>query len=246
MSITDSPFLFLASARKRVDNVNLNKIGEIISSNSVADKLPYISLNVLLSNEANGCKIRAAGDADNGAYVNLWIYDISGNVVYEITKSGQYFVDACACDRVSISNMLSVDNTASVSLRRLASRPSILDTRVNFVVYSETRTLSAGATEANFALNLPIMNLCKFIVLYVRYKGVSSQYKLVNIKTKTSFCNSTLYADIPKYGEEFSKENLYAMDTDWIPVKGQYCLNTINFPAAEEGDTIYFEIRGIR
>lgn len=247
MSILDNNNLAIASIRENIISESLNSVHEIKLVCTETNNLKYISVNIKLASEANPCKIRFIGNNRDGSTIDLIVYDVYGNIYNNANKSGQYFVDASNVDTVSIYNNIAVDTTASFSIQQLAIRPTAFDLRPIQSIVDENITMTAGQTEINKCFTSTILNYFRFIVVYVRYKGVSSQYKLIKLTIKTEFCNVQSFADYPKRTDyDAEKENCYALDTEWLPVKGKSLFTIIGVTSAEAGDIAHLEIRGIR
>lgn len=240
---------------------SINKIGNIVTIQN-KDKA-WLCLNIELTTAANMCdlSIGASTGHVNGIYSWQYIYDFEGNILDRIQRPGIYYVNISSLRSFSIYSITAKDNSAKISYELTDSEPPVLNLKPIQVIYQETRTLTAGASAANFEINAErffqyknLFQFFKFYYICVRYIGANNAYKIIPLTISTLNRVGIVGGQI-QYEPIIvrASKTSYLLNTeDWIPVTcGPNGMRvTIGLAdgtsTIEAGDTLYFEIRGLR
>lgn len=240
---------------------SIDKVGNILSIQSKGKA--WLCLNIELTTAANKCDLSVMASTGHVNWPDnyQYIYDFKGNILDRIENPGIYYVNISSLRSFTIYSITAIDNSAKISYELTDSEPPVLNLKPIQVIYKETRTLTAGASAVNFEItndrffnNKNIFQFFKFYYIYVRYIGANNAYKVIPLTISTLNRVGIVGGEI-QYEPTVvrASKSGYMLNTeDWVPVTcgpSGMCV-TIGLAdgtsTIEAGDTLYFEIRGLR
>lgn len=236
---------------------SINKTGEVFSILNPGKS--WLCLNIKLDTPSSGCDLTVVSKDNYFVWPQnyQYIYDNAGNILDKITNAGTYYVYIGHLVAFKLHSITAIDNNATISYSLVNEEPSAIKLKPIQVVYKETKTLSAGAsssifniTDDRFFAGKNLFKFFKFYYIYIRYTGVNSAYKTVPLTISTAnIVEGTMFEPAVVR----AKDTSYMLNTeDWVPITcGQNGMRvTIGLAdgtsTIEAGDTLYFEIRGLR
>jgi len=181
--------------------------------------------------------------------VRLPIFNEKGELLNTITQGGTYYLCLSGVGSMIVSSNTTVSGaTVNLTLQELTEKPNVFELRPEQNIFSGVVTLTEGQTEKRVAFTTADKHLFpffKFFCVNAVYKNASHEnvYKTTFKVSKFDFMENGYNMWI---NELVSVSNRYAVQTDWIKCTAQSMTLIFNFNAAEEGDLLYYEIRGIR
>lgn len=182
--------------------------------------------------------------------VRLPIFNEKGELLSTITKGGTYYLCLSGVGSMIVRSDTTVSGaTVNLILQELTEKPNVFELRPEQNIISGVATLASGDTEKRVAL---ISNENKFLLPFFKFFCVNAVYKNSSNADvyKTTFKLSKF--DFMENGynmwveELASVANRYAIQSDWVKFTANAMTFIFTFNAAEEGDLLYYEIRGIR
>lgn len=180
----------------------------------------------------------------------LPIFNEMGEILYSIKTSGTYYVCISGIKSFSLESVGTVSGlTLTLTFKEVNERPNAMELRPEQNIISGVATLASGNTEKRVALT---SDESKFLVPFFKFFCVNAIYRNSSDANvyKTQFKISKF--DFMENGRNLwveelaSVANRYAVQTDWVKSTAKNMTIIFNFNAAEDGDLLYYEIRGIR
>lgn len=243
MGLLDNNIVKIASGPEIQDN-NISVTAGVLKTYSNLS-YPYAVLTV--NRSANvGFNLSCIHDSTH----NLPIFNETGEILYSIKTAGTYYICISGIKTVSLKSEETVSGlTLTLTFKEVNERPNAMELRPEQNIISGVVTRTSGSTEYRLELS---SNESKFLLPFFKFFCVNAVYRNSSDSNvyKAQFKISKF--DFMENGrnlwveELVSVTNRYAVQTDWVKLTAKYMTLIFNYNAAEEGDRLYYEVRGIR
>lgn len=239
MGLLDSNIVIKASKSFNLTGAATTSNSYLNGGNGVFDVSHYQTLCFSVKTITQGVKFRINGGVSTG-FTTVLVHDRAGVLYQNITSVGTYYADVSHITRCGFLIETGVEN-GTLDIDVVLKSGSTNDLKPIQSLFSKTETLTAGSTFVPFALYNyeDLFRYFKFITVCANFVKIKE-----DIKISTRFGFQGAFAP-PKVQEEvFNTNRIYS---DWIPLITPNVTVNLDFAAAaEEGDTVYIEVFGIR